>query len=317
MAAGAMAMVLGACGSAARPDGEPRGNVLLGDENNYTTTAALSIPEVETAPATDVDVCWTQVVTDLQCHPLAATSDLDNLALLRISHLTKDQVEAQLAVGDLTQAQVAGYVEYNLDHTRTCAKLSQLSFFGTPIDVPSEYVESASYTYLVLLAKGTTPGVGARTMVFLTPTAASTNTTVDVPTGCGLLAFAADLSSLEKVPIATSGPWVVDWRDVTRDGVGNAVPFQRIDRLTIGFFAGMTVSEVEARIVDIENIATTLWDVPLSGDRTADLATAQERASGATFSGFEQADPGTWILAITCSRCQSPAPVVLTVLEPR
>ena len=67
----------------------------------------------------------------------------------------------------------------------TCTKLSELSFFGTVIDVPSEYIESADYTYLLLFAKGTTPGQGARTMMFLNPTAASTNTAVDAPTGCG------------------------------------------------------------------------------------------------------------------------------------
>src|SRR5262245_51711060 len=184
---------LAGCGSAASP-GDPRGNLLLRDANNYTTTASLTIPVVETAAATDVDICWTGVVSDLQCHPVSATADLDNVALLRISHLSKQQVQVRLAAGTLSQSDVAGYLDLHTDHASTCAKLSQLSFFGTLIDVPSQYIESTDYTYLLLFTKGTTPGLGARSMVFLQPTASSANTKVDGSTGCGLLDFSADLS---------------------------------------------------------------------------------------------------------------------------
>jgi hypothetical protein len=303
------------CGSSATTD-PSRGNVILRDENNYTTTASLTVPTIETAPATDLDICWPHIVDDLQCHPLSATADLDNVALLRISHLTQEQVERELADGQLAQAQVAGYLDHQTDHSTTCLKLSQLSFFGTAIDVPSEYVESVSYSYLLLFTKGTTPGVGGRAMVFLKPTAESTNTMVDAPTGCGMLAFTADLASLTKASIPAAGPWVVDWRDITRDGQGNAPPFQKIDGVTIGFYEGMTVADLQARILDIELIATSLWDLPLTSGKTADLALAHDRKTGEAFGGFAQANAGTWMLALTCSRCQSPAPVLLTILQP-
>jgi hypothetical protein len=304
-----------ACGSSATTD-PSRGNVILHDENNYTTTASLSIPTIETASATDLDVCWPHIVDDLQCHPLSATADLDNVALLRISHLTQAQVQQALADGQLEQAQVAGYLDHQTDHSTTCVKLSQLSFFGTPIDVPKEYVESTDYSYLLLFTKGTIPGVGGRAMVFLKPTATSTNTMVDAPTGCGLLTFAADLSSLKKTSIPAGGPWVVDWREITRDGQGNAPPFQKIDGVTIGFYEGLTVADLQARILDIELIATTLWDLPLTSGKTADLALAKDRKTGEAFGGFTSASTGTWMLALTCSRCQSPAPVLLTILQP-
>jgi hypothetical protein len=304
------------CGGSSPNPGDARGNVLLHDENNYKTTASLSIPTVETSAATDVDICWPSVVSDLQCHPVSATADLDNVALLRVSHLSQQQVEVRMAAGTLSQSDVAGYVDYHTDHSATCIKLSQLSFFGTAINVPAQYIESNDYTYLLLFAHGTTPGLGARTMVFLKPTAASTNTKVDGVTGCGLLDFSADLGSLTKLSVPTGGPWVLDWRDITHDGQGNDVPFEKIDGVTIGFYAGMTPADLQARIFDIEMIATSLWDVKLGGGRTADLSTAKDRETGAAFTGFDRTDAGTWMLALTCSACQSPAPVVLTILEP-
>ena len=308
-------LALAACGGSSTPDAM-RGNVLLHDDNNYKTTASLTVPVVETAPAMDLDICWTGVASDLQCHPVAVETDLNNLSLLRISHLSQQQVEDRLADGQLSQAQVAGYLEKNIKTTATCAKLSELSFFGTAIDVPSEYIESESFTYLLLMTTGTTPGTGARTMAFLKPTATSTNTHVDIGTGCGLLDFSADLASLTRLPVSAAGPWSLDWRDITRDGQGNPVPFEKIDGVTVGFYAGMTVADLQAHIFDIELIATTLWDLELTGGKTADLSLATDRATGAAFPGFASTDAGTWMLALTCSRCQTPAPVVLTILSP-
>ena len=61
-------LALAACGGSSTPD-VTRGNVLLHDDNNYQTTASLTVPVVETAPAMDLDICWTGVASDLQCHP--------------------------------------------------------------------------------------------------------------------------------------------------------------------------------------------------------------------------------------------------------
>src|SRR6185436_19206559 len=121
--------------------------------------------------------------------------DLDTLALLRFLHLSEDAVEARLTSGQLAQSEVDGYLEYRADHSSTCAKLSSMSFFGTRIKIEEEYLESSDHTYMLMLAEGTTPGVGARGMTFVTPTANSSNTRVEVPAGCGLLDVSADLSS--------------------------------------------------------------------------------------------------------------------------
>ena len=78
----------------------------------------------------------------------------------------------------------------------------------------------------------------------------------------------------------------------------------------------LELAAVRDRDFDLELNATTLWDVQLAGGRTADLSTAVERGTGAPFSGFARSSTGVWLLALLCSTCQNPAPVLLTVLEP-
>jgi hypothetical protein len=292
-----------------------RGTIVLEDRNNYSSESSLTIPTVETVSGLDVDVCWTDAVKDLQCHELEPQAGLDNMSMLRFLHLTTTEVAAKLTAGQLPQSAVDGYSDYHTDHESTCTKLSSLSLFGTKFELSEEYVESSDRVYLLILSKGTTPGVGARTMTFLKPSEASTNTKVDVPPGCGMLDFSADLGTAKPVTVPAKAPWTVDWQDVTIDGQGNAIAYESIDRLLVGFFEGKTVADLEAQIFDIESIATSLWELPLKGGRKADLALTRERTSGESFTGFERTD-GVWLLGLTCSTCQNPQPVVLSVLDP-
>jgi hypothetical protein len=297
-------------------DGGPPGNILLQDLHNYSATGTLSIPTIETASAMDLDVCWNGITTDIQCHPVAPATELENVSLLRFLHLDEAAVELKLSSGELAQSEVDGYVEYMPTGGNTCMKLSQLSFFTTKIDLQTEYVESTDRTYMLLFTKGTKPGVGARSMVFVKPTATSTNTRVDAPTGCGILDFSADLSTATRLPMPAAAPWIIDWRSVTQDGQGNPLAYQSIDGVTIGFYENQRVEDIQANILDLELLATTMWEIKLTGGRTADLSKATKRGTGEPFPGFTSSTPGVWMLALTCSACQNPAPLVLTIVEP-
>jgi len=293
-----------------------RGNVLLRDDHNYASTSSLSIPTIETAPEADLEICWPEALTDVRCHDVAPQDDIDTVALLRFLHLSEADVEVELTSGELAQSEVDGYLEYLTDHESTCARLSAMTFFGTPIEIEEEYVESDDHTYLLLFAAGTTPGVGARTMAFVKPTASSTNTRVDAVAGCGFLDFSADLTSVEAVRMPEDGPWVVDWRDVTRDSLGNEIVFESIDSVVVAFFEDMELAEIEAQILDLELIASSMWEVELEGGRTADLADARGRSGEGAFPGFARDGDGVWMLALMCSTCQNPSPIMLAVIEP-
>jgi hypothetical protein len=292
-----------------------RATIVLSDANNYSTLSSLTIPTVETGSAVDLDICWPDARQDFQCHDVDPLADIDNVSFLRLSHLTQQEIADKITAGQLTQSQVSGYVDYHTDHQSTCTKLSSFSLAGSKFDVEDQYVESADTVYLLILSKGTVPGVGARTMTFVKPTEASTNTDVSASSGCGMLDFQADLGDAAVVSVPAQKPWVVDWEDVTLDGQGNAIYYPNIDRLMLGFFEDKTVAELEAGIFDIEQTATSLWNIQLTGGRSADLATARERTSGEPFAGFDRTD-GVWLLALLCGECQNPQPIVLSVLEP-
>jgi hypothetical protein len=309
--------LVAACGSesAPAPPRAPATPVALSDENNYRAVAALSIPTIQTAPAVDLDLCFDRVTTDVQCHELEPLAEIDNIGLLRIFHLGEDEIETKLAHDDLLQAEVDGYVDYQTDHTTTCAKLSNLSFFATEVALEQEYVESDDRTYLLLFATGKAAGRGARSMAFIRPVAGVTNTRVDAPAGCGIVDFEADLASAAPVAVPARGPFSLEWRGVQTNGLGNPFAHGGVDRLLLGFYAGMSVTEVQARVFDLELIATELFDLRLAS-RSADLALATERTTGEPFTGLSRDEDGTWVLGLLCSTCQSPAPLLLSVLVP-
>jgi hypothetical protein len=290
--------------------------IALTDANNFESESALDVPSLEVAADADLDICWDAVNQDIQCHDVVPAENLNNVTLLRFLNLSEEQVEERLTSGQLSQSEVDGFLEYNTTPDSSCTTLSEFSFFGTPVEIEEEFTESDEHIYMLLVTEGTTPGVGARTMMFLRPTANSSTTEVQVETGCGMLSFEATLSSLEKVSMPAAGPWNIDWRQITRDGGGAEVPFQSIDRVLIGFYEGMGITDLEEDILDIELIAANLWEVELDGGKTADLSDAKERDTGESFEGFEKDVEGTWLLGLMCSTCQNPAPILLTVIDP-
>jgi hypothetical protein len=303
-------------GPDAGPKG-PTGNVVLTDLNNYTSQSSLTIPSVQTASGVDLDICWTSITKDILCHDLTPTTDIDNVSFLQLLNLTEDQIAVKLAAGQLTTSYVKTYRDFHVDHSTgaTCTKLSALSLSTSSVNPAQDYLASDTAKYMLLFSTGTTPGSGARTMLFLEPSAASTNTEVAAPDGCGILQFAADLTTPAPVPIPVAGPWVVDWSQLTKDGAGNPVVFQNIDSLLVGFYQGKTVADLQAQFLDIDRIATSLYKLAIpTGAKTADLANA-ETAAGEAFAGFTQQD-GVWAVGLLCSTCQIPAPVALSILAP-
>ena len=315
-----VASLLGGCESTDTADGDDddaTGNIRLLDTNNYSVVASLTLPSLETASGTDLEICWPGVTSDLQCHDVEdPQADIDNVAVIRFHNLSEEEVQATLGATDLEMDDVDAYFDFHTDHSSTCMNLSDTAFFGTPIEVAQDYVESDEFTYVLTVTSGTTPGVGAKTLAFLRPTASSTTTAVEAAEGCGILTATADLSSAEPVSVPAQGPWVVDWSDATLDGQGNPISFDSIDGLLVGFYQGTNLSDLESQVFDIEQLATDLWEVELSGRRSADLAAARHRGTDELFPGFDPDADGTWLMALMCSNCQNPAPIVLCVLEP-
>jgi hypothetical protein len=301
------------------------GNLLLTDANNYQSTSALSIGVVPTAPAVDLQVCFDEALKDIQCHDLVPSVDIDNVALLRFKNATPEQVQQKLVQSQLLSTDYDVYRDINTVDGETCVQTANMEFFGSPINLAEDYKESATDTYMLVFTRGTDPGIGSLTMMFVKPTAGETNTMVTAPTGCsadetmGMLDFTADLKETAplQVPVGAAAPGalVVDWSDVSKDGGGGDVRASIIDRALIGYYEGKTVADLEAGIFDLETMATTMWEMPIAEGSTADLSQAIDLTTQMPFPGFTQTT-GVWILALMCSTCQNPSPTILTVVQP-
>jgi hypothetical protein len=309
-----------ACGGETPAMTGPKGNVVIEDGNNYTANSTLTIPSVTTASGADLMVCWDAIMKDILCHDVSATADIDNVAFLQIPNMSKPQVQAKLANGTLDEALVKIYRDHHVDHTvappQTCANISSFSL-GTMLMPATDYVEAADKTYMLLFAHGTTPGVGARTMTFLDPSAASTVMKVDAPDGCSsnILDFVAMLGLPLEIP--TAGPWQLDWSKISHDSMGSDVLFSKLDKVLVGFYQGKTPADIETNFLDIEITATALYEVAVpQGAKYVDLKDAKLRGGTTPFPGFGQTD-GVWMAAVTCSKCQVPAPVALVILDPK
>lgn len=310
------ALVLG-CGGGSNPSSAGGSGAALKDANNYTSQSTLTLPKVETTAGADLTICWDTVAKDILCHPLAPLMDIDNVSFLQLPNLSEQEIQAKLAAGQLAASLIRVYRDFHTDHQKTCTTLSAMTFGGTALVPSQDYAAASDRKYLLLFSKGTTPGSGARTMTFLEPTAASTNTKVAAPDGCGsnILHFSADITTPKPLEIPKGGPWMIDWSQLGHDGMGNDVIFQKIDGVIVAFYQGMTAAELQTHFLDIEIVATSMYrGVVAGGQKSFDLTAAQD-SSGKAFAGFTSTD-GVWAVALMCSTCQLPAPIALSVLNP-
>jgi hypothetical protein len=161
----------------------------------------------------------------------------------------------------------------------------------------------------------TISGVASVTMTFASPSSASSNGELRAQAGCQMRSLRASLAAPVRVPL--EAPWVVDFSNVTVDGQG--YPFARgdIDSATLWFFAGASLPEVEARISELDQLATDHYRFEFIETESVSLTDLSRPADEQPFSGFRRAESGVWLFGLTCSYCLNPdIPHVLAVFEP-
>jgi hypothetical protein len=291
------------------------GGIVITNAANYKAklTPNIKAKAAKTADKADLNICWDGITKDLLCHSLNAATDINSVNFLQIAGLSEDTVEQYISEGKDFSTKVSLVRKYQVDMSSgsMCAKLSK---FGVKPD--QEYAAGSNLTYMLLFATGTKTGVGAKSMMFLEPSAAETNTEVKAPDGCGLVTFAADLTTIDAVAAPKDGPFVVDWSQVTVNGLGNRFQFSDIDLLQLGFYKDATRATLQQQFVDLDLIATTLYQMslPRDGSASADLKGATNKDVG-PFVGFDRTD-GVWALALRCTDCQLPAPTIVAILTP-
>jgi hypothetical protein len=314
-----------ACGgSTSKPDW-PKGNIVLMDANNFTSVTDLNIPKVPTASGADLTVCWDGIKKDLLCHDVVAPDNaIENVGFLQIPNMSETQVKEKLKVGQLDENLVKVYRDFHTSMATagsTCAMLSQFTL-GTALMPATDYVAPAAnqtITYMLLFTSGTTPGVGSKSMLFLEPSTTSAVMNVSAPDACdnGVLTFNATLGNPMAIPATDNTKWHIDWSQITKDSFGNPISFTKIDNVLIGFYQNKTAMDLQTGFKDIELTATTMYKATVApGARDVDLVTATATDGSGAFPGFTKTD-GVWAIAVRCSKCQIPAPVVMTILQPQ
>jgi hypothetical protein len=74
-----------------------------------------------------------------------------------------------------------------------------------------------------------------------------------------------------------------------------------------------TPAELEAKFLDLELIAATLYKTNIDTGTTVDFSSLKD-SNGNAFSGID--GTGTWIVALQCGGCRNPAPWYLSILKP-
>ena len=305
------------CSSSSSPN-TATANIMLINENNYSSTSKLKLSSVDTMAGQPLTIDWSAVAQDMQCHTLDPLNTIKNIAIVWLPKMTQADAQIKLISGNLDLSTVGAYCEYNTDHTSTTATTSSMKCLTGDSRLPAQ---SDTDTYVLIASKSLTPGAGAQSMIFVNPTAASQNTTVSIPAGCQELTFDADLHDLTKVAVPTHGPWLADWSKVTQDSEGKNVLWAKFDTydLILGYY-DVSVSELETRFFDVDTLPKKLWRISgMPGSSApADMVKNLGKAmadDGTLFGGFDIAPDAVWALGLQCPDCQNPAPMFLTILD--
>jgi hypothetical protein len=287
------------------------GDLAVADENNYDFVGTLDISTTEVQELTSVTIDWSGLTLDMQGHPVDPT-EIDMVSAVVFRYLSEEEIEYGLSTNTLEQADVALYVFAEVTG-ETSIELGELTLFGTDIDVET-YFEASYGTWLITLAKGTTPGAGTVMPVFLLPVTAPAETTVYVTNDSTSLTVDANLAGVTQLEAPVDTPLTVDWDALTTDGQGNEFQTGDVDQVMVGYYETLTPTDLEEQLLDLEYVYDGMWRYDLEeGGSELDLSLLTDDG-GAAFGGIS--GDGTWILALRCTACPNPAPPFLTTFLP-
>lgn len=312
-------MLTAACDGGAEEggdDGSGASRVELTDEHNYSADVAITPPVLEAKAGSDIEICWDTIVNDIRCHAVDEPEEtVQSIQLLVAKDQSKEEIQLLLANGQLGSSQLSTIASFVVEEGSTCASLSDMTVFGNPLDIASDFAENPDDTHIITFSAGTVAGQQTVTLAFVNPMESSSVESLSAPANdeCGILDFSATLAP--ALEIASEGPWVFDWSSMEEDGQENEFPFGAVETLLLGFYEDMSPDDLEDSVLDLEQIATHMWEGSVSGTRI-NLSDVARRGDGDSFEGFDEYGDGTWIVGLVCTECSNPTPMLITVLDP-
>jgi hypothetical protein len=319
--AGAGASPSGAGGGAGTGGALACGDSVVANEtNNYSFSSRLSFPPISVKPDADLSFDWSGVTSDILGHEIDPLADIDQATVVMWS-LTLHELERMLN-SDALPSRAPTTVPLTLftDNRVTSGNLLSFTLAGTAVlrEEVMPFFDAAEYppeqhTYTVMVASGRILSQGTRMIQSFRLDPASTNTTVALTNASTTLEYTVDIQGLTptRIPEATAAIQF-DWSALTVNALGERFTSYDIDRIMLGRYAE-TVAELEASFLDLDLIAEDLYQAGVPSGTAIDLS-ALTTESGQSFTGIDA--NSTWVLALICGSCRSPAPWYLTILEP-
>jgi hypothetical protein len=317
--------------------------------NNYSFSSTLTFPPIMVQPNAELTFDWSAVTTDFQEHDLNPMTDIDAVHLM-LWKFTQEQLETEINADTVQQRDLAIQANFYTEKMATTAGVFAFTSLGMPLErcqiwpflqAPSPDIatlhpecddpatpeenewatnvadgfDPATHTYTVVVSTGTMLGRGTRMIQAFKLDPSSTNTMVAVTPTSTELDYTVDLEALTPTPMPAGNPNItIEWGGMTVNAHGHEFIPLDITEVRVAHYAE-TVSELEARFLDLDMLATDTWTGEvLAGTNVSLSGVMNTRAGGPAFTGID--NNGTWIIALTCGRCRNPAPWYLSVVTP-
>jgi hypothetical protein len=292
------------------------------EKNNYSTQSKMTLPIIKVKPLSDLSFDWGSVKKDFITHDLDPKVDIDMMMVL-FFQLPLSELETKLNADSLTQNDlvVAPPLTLRRKGSETSAKLFDFDLNGvevTPEQVmkyfDADFYPPARYTFALAGATGIEVGQGIRVIQSFQLDPTSSNTQVKITDTSTKLDWTANLRDLTPtgIPKGTSAV-TLDWGDMTKTGLGTVFDPTQITRALVAHYTDGS-GQLEKDFLNIELIATDLYETKVDSGTSIDLSTMTKKSDGKSFPGID--DTGTWLVALQCGGCRNPSPWYLSILKP-
>jgi hypothetical protein len=292
------------------------------ERNNYSSWSKMTLPAVKVKPKSELSFDWGSVTKDFISHDVDAKSNL-NMLMVLFFQLPLQELEVKLNADSLNQNDlvISPPLTLRTNGSDTTAKLFSFDLNGAYVEpervllyFDADFYAPADHTYALAAATGTEVGLGIRILQTFQLDPNSSNTEVKLTDSSVKLEWTANLHDLTPTGIPKGEAAItLDWGDMTKNGLGADFDPTQITRAMVGHYAGGS-GQLEQDFLDIELIATELYETKIEAGSTVDFSAMTRKSDGTSFPGID--DTGTWLVALQCGVCRNPSPWYLSILKP-
>ncbi len=296
------------------------------DQGNYTFSTSMSIERTTLKDATDLTFDWGGLTRDFFGKSMDPAVDID-LVLISLWNLTPDEIEQSLDHDMLERSASEGAIMTYPDGSYTSLNLLGFGLLGNPLPDETEIWKrfdtnnpdfeypQDQHTFMIMGSTGTELGKGARMLSLFTIDPNASQTALALTNDSTTLDYTIDLGRIEPIAVPAAEPSLtIDWSQMTETALGNEYLPTQVTEAVVAHFPTDSLSELEARFLDLEGFADGWWSGPVTAGTSIDLGALLDE-NDATFPGVD-AD-GTWVVALFCTKaCNNPAPWSISILEP-